>query len=71
MVKNFYSNFVDTSSKRFKVIMCGTNVQYSEATINMMLELKNVGDTYQHLLETIEDENLDILKVSPYNPSTK
>lgn len=53
-VKDFYANLVDTSSKRLEVLEKGIKVQYSEKTINMMLRVKNMGDTYQSILENID-----------------
>lgn len=55
MVKEFYTNLVDTSNKINEVMVRGTKVVYSEETINMAMGLHNVGDTYQHLLETADD----------------
>lgn len=71
MLKNFYSNLVDTSSMRMVVIVRRTNVQFSKATINMMLRLNNVGDTYQHLLEAMDDQDLDVVKDFMCNPRAK
>lgn len=50
--------------------MRGTKAVYSEATINMALRLKNVGDLYQHLMETMDDLDLDVLKESLCNLDT-
>lgn len=55
MVKEFYTDLVDTLSKRLEVLEKGIKVQYSEQTTNMMLGVKNVGDTYQSLLENIDE----------------
>lgn len=54
-----------------KVVVKGTNVVYSEATINMVLSLHNVGDPYIHLLENSDDVDLDVLKDSLCNSSTR
>lgn len=70
-VKEFYYNMVDTSSKRLEVIVRGKKVQYYEPTINLMLGVKNVRDTYQRLLETINEKDLDVLYESLCNPYTK
>ena len=37
----------------------------------MNLGLKSVGDTYQHLLETMDDQDLDVLKEYLCNPGTR
>lgn len=50
-----YSNMVDTSQKRVEVIARGAKLQCYEGTINMILGVKNMGDTYQKLLETVDE----------------
>lgn len=39
--------------------------------MNMMLGMKNMGDTYQKSLETIDEEDLEVLKDSLCNPRMK
>lgn len=68
IVKDFYSNMVDSSSKRLEVIVRETQVKYSVATTNMMLRVKNVGDTCQIFLETFDEDELDVHKDSLCNP---
>lgn len=70
-VKEFYSNIVHTQNRRMKVVVKGTNVVYSEATIIMVLSLHNVSETYIHLLENSDDVDLDVLKDSLCNSSTR
>lgn len=63
MIKEFYSNLVNTK-QIVEVVVRGTKVVYYEATINMALGLHNVGDTWQHLLVTTNDQHLDTLMKS-------
>lgn len=71
MVRGFYNNLVDTTDKRLEVVVRGTKEVYSEETINMVLCLNNVGDTYQHMLETSDEYHYDVYMESLCDPVTR
>lgn len=71
MVRGFYTNLMDTTDKRLEVVVRGTKEVYSEETINMVLGLNNVGDTYQHILETSDEYHYDVYMESVCNPVTR
>lgn len=70
-MKEFYSNLIDLTNKRIEVIIRGTKVVYSEATINMTLGLLENGDEYQELLEKYDDQDYDIIMASLCNEGTR
>lgn len=50
-VKEFYSNLINISQKNLEVFVRGRVVQYSERTLNMMLGVNEVDDSYKKLFE--------------------
>lgn len=71
MFKELYAKLVNTSNKMNEVVVRENKMVYYKETINRALGLHNVGDTYQHLLETANDQDLDTLMESLCNPCTK
>lgn len=62
---------MDITSKRLEVRVRCIKVVYSEETIIMVLGLRNVGNTYQNVLDTSSKGDYDAYMESLCNPGTK
>lgn len=63
-VKDFYLNLINPSQMSLEVVVKDKTIQYSEATLHMMLWLKENHDTHQNLFEKTDENDLEDTKDS-------
>ncbi|KAL5080763.1 hypothetical protein RYX36_009184 [Vicia faba] len=64
IMKEFYSNLVDTNNKRVEVVVRGVKGAYAEGNININFHLKYTEDRYQEMLEALDDDDFDVFMES-------
>ena len=58
-------------NKWYEVIVRGTKVQYSKSTISVVYGLQEVEDSYQSLVENMDEQDLEVLRDSLCVEGTK
>ena len=69
-VREFYANLTDPGHKKSEVIVRGTKVVYDERTINLVFNIKDEGDEYQHLMNKADEDDFEVIMQSLCTPGT-
>lgn len=62
IMKEFYSNMSNTSQKKLEGLERGRLIQYSQKIINMVFGVKIMEDSYQSLIEKLDEMDIDMVR---------